>query len=131
MATCPSCGAEVPADAKECPECGEAFDAAVVEAAKADGGKGRAGLREKLLFYLGVILVLVGGPGIALGSWLHDLLRIPIGGSAYDVFGPVNRFVAAIGLVVLVVGIVLLIFSLRFAKVAYEEEYDVGTPRKT
>jgi hypothetical protein len=78
-----------------------------------------------------VLLVLAGGPGIAVGSWLHDLLRIPIGGNAFDVFGWVNRLVAAVGLVILIVGIVLLILSMRLGSAAAEEDYDVGMPRKS
>lgn len=113
-----------------CPTCNEILES-TVRAGKASGDAGgRGSLRAKLLFYAGVILVLVGGPGIALGSWLHDILRIPFGGSAYDVFGPVNRVVSAAGLIVLVVGIVLLIVALRSAKPSYEEEYDVGAPGK-
>src|SRR3970282_2009685 len=68
---------------------------------------------------------------IAFGSFLHDILRIPIGGYAYEAFGWLNRYVAAIGLVVLVVGIVLLILSMRFGPKGFEEDYDVGSPRAT
>jgi hypothetical protein len=35
---------------------------------------------------------------------------------AFDVFGPWNRLVTAIGLIVLIVGIVFLILSLRFSR---------------
>jgi uncharacterized membrane protein YidH (DUF202 family) len=97
-------------DAAECPNCGEIFEAEALVA-----GTGEGAHREKFLFYVGVLLVILGGPGIALGSYLHDVLRIPVGGQAYDAFGYVNRFVTAIGLVVLIVGIVLLILSLRLA----------------
>ncbi len=128
---CPSCGAPVDADAKECPKCGEFFDASALQG-EAEGEAPKEGSRkERFLFYAGVLLVLAGGPGIALGSWLHDILRIPIVGSAYDAFGWVNRFVAAIGLVVFIVGIVLLVLSMRFAGSAVETDYDVGTPRKS
>ena len=127
---CPSCGASVDKEATECPKCGEIFEATAlqVEETKAPGTAGR---RERLLFYAGVLLVLAGGPGIAVGSWLHDLLRIPIGGSAFDAFGWVNRLVAAVGLVILIVGIVLLILSMRLGSVAADEDYDVGIPRKS
>jgi hypothetical protein len=94
-----------------------------------DGG--RAGFREKLLFYMGIFLILLGGPGIALGSWLHDTLRIGIGEyQAFDVFGPWNRLVAAIGLIVLIVGIVFLILSLRLSRPS-DVEKELDTLRGT
>ena len=94
-----------------------------------DGG--RAGFREKLLFYMGIFLILLGGPGIALGSWLHDTLRIGIGEyQAFDVFGPWNRLVAAVGLIVLIVGIVFLILSLRLSRPS-EVEKELDTLRES
>jgi len=76
----------------------------------------------------GWFLVLAGGPGLALGSWLHDVLRIPVFGDAYAVFGSLNRLFAAVGLLVLLVGIVLLILSLRIVRPTFD--YDVGAPKK-
>jgi len=127
---CPSCGASVDKEATECPKCGEIFDASALQVDAKEAPKA-SGRRERLLFYAGVLLVLAGGPGIAVGSWLHDFLRIPVGGSAFDAFGWLNRSVAAIGLVILIVGIVLLILSMRLGSAAAEEDYDVGIPRKS
>src|SRR5207237_765309 len=80
-------------------------------------GEPKTGFREKFLFYTGIFLILLGGPGIALGSWLHDVMQISVGEfRAFDVFGPWNRLVTAIGLIVLIVGIVFLILSLRFSR---------------
>lgn len=128
---CPSCGSPVDADARECPKCGEIFDASVLQVDASKGPPEKTAFGGRFLFYVGVTLVLAGGPGIALGSFLHDLFRIPIVGQAYEAFGSVNRFVAAIGLVVLVVGIVLLILSMRLGPVQFEDDYDVGAPRNT
>src|SRR5688572_3920860 len=108
---CPSCGSSVDKEATECPKCGEIFEASALQVDAKEGPK-TSGRRERMLFYAGVLLVLAGGPGIAVGSWLHDLLKIPIVGYAYDAFGWVNRLVAAVGLVILIVGIVLLILSM-------------------
>lgn len=133
-AECPSCSAIVAIDATECPQCGELFapepshapPPPVVEAAEP---KTKGGFREKLLFYMGILLILLGGPAIALGSWLHDVLRIPFGEyTAFEVFGPVNRLVSALGLIVLIVGIVFLVLSLRLTR-PDDAEYDLGTPR--
>ncbi len=142
VAECPSCGARVPLDAKECPNCGELFaeelleTPAAAEGAKASGKAGAAeeepeakpSRMEKLMFWAGVILVLIGGPGIALGSWLHDVLHIAFVGQAFTVFGPLNRTFALVGLVVLLAGIVVLILSLRFVRPTLD--YDVGNPKK-
>lgn len=127
VAECPSCGSEVALDAKECPNCGEIFSEDLLQVATEDREANPSRL-EKLLFYGGLLLVLAGGPGIALGSWLHDVLKIPIIGDAYEEFGRVNQLFAAAGLIVLLVGIVLLILSIRFAKPTFD--YDVGTPKK-
>ena len=139
VAECPTCQASVPLDAKECPRCGELFegfpgidqpiasqDSEHERSLDKVGGAGRAGLREKFLFYVGIFLILLGGPGIALGSWLHDEMRIGVGEfQAFDVFGPWNRLVAAVGLIVLIVGIVFLILSLRFSRPSeIEKELD-------
>jgi len=134
VAECPSCGVEVPLDAKECPHCGELFsDEAIEVEAEAEPAEKPAekkvGFREKMLFYAGVAMILVGGPGIALGSWIHDVLRIPFNEfTAFDVFGSMNRLVSAVGLIVLIVGIVMLILSLRMTR-PVEPEDDVGTPK--
>ncbi|HLE53828.1 MAG TPA: zinc ribbon domain-containing protein [Thermoplasmata archaeon] len=122
-AECPSCHAEVSLDATECPRCGELFEAEAIDAGElADGTKRKAGFREKLLFYAGIALILLGGPGIALGSWLHDVLRISVGNYlAFDAFGGVNRLVVAVGLVVMIVGVVLFILSLRLTRPSEEE----------
>jgi hypothetical protein len=132
----------MPLEATECPRCGELFegfpgidDPAASERSEPERSldesqqNGRAGFREKLLFYMGIFLILLGGPGIALGSWLHDTLRIGIGEyQAFDVFGPWNRLVAAVGLIVLIVGIVFLILSLRLSRPS-EVEKELDTLR--
>jgi hypothetical protein len=133
VAECPSCRAIVAFDATLCPSCGEVFPEELSddsehqsfsrETERASASSRRpAGLRERLLFYAGILLILLGGPGIALGSWLHDALHIGIMNyNAFDVFGPVNRLVVALGLIVTIVGIVLFILSLRLARPSAEE----------
>jgi len=132
IAECPSCSAVVPLDASECPQCGELFaeEAIEVQADEESSKSGTSrGLREKLLFYVGILLIVLGGPGIALFSWIHDAFRIAIGEyTAFEAFGPVNRLVSAVGLIVLIVGIVFLILSLRLTRPP-DPEYDVGAPR--
>src|SRR5512136_302969 len=127
LAECPSCHATVTLEATECPRCSELFEPDATEPAKAEATEAKEaaaastnskpGFREKLLFYAGIVLILLGGPGIALGSWLHDVLRISVlNYNAFDVFGPVNRLVLALGLIVMIVGVVFLILSLRLTR---------------
>jgi len=145
VAECPTCKAVVPIDAVECPECGELFEQdtsteqpentalAGEETPEADPSADgtKTGFREKFLFYTGIFLILLGGPGIALGSWLHDTMRISVGEfNAFDVFGPWNRLVTAIGLIVLIVGIVFLILSLRFSRPS-DVEKDLNALRES
>ena len=149
LAECPTCKAIVPLDATECPRCGELFEqtappeapptgsrnsdeaADTVESDAVESAEAKHGVREKFLFYAGIFLILMGGPGIALGSWLHDTLRIGVGEfRAFDVFGPWNRLVTAIGLIVLIIGIVFLILSLRFSRPS-DVEKDLNALRES
>ena len=144
VAECPTCKAVVAIDATECPQCGELFEgtadsepiAGSTPASQAnevddEAEKTKAGFREKFLFYTGIFLILLGGPGIALGSWLHDELRIGFAEfRAFDTFGPWNRLVTAIGLIVLIVGIVFLILSLRFSRPS-DVEKDLNALRES
>ena len=128
VSECPACNAAVPPGAAECARCGEVFDPQVLDLESLKDIKpesGGPGLRGRLLFYAGLVLVFIGGPGVALGSWLHDVFEIPIMGYAYSVFGPFNRTVSAVGLIVLVAGIVLLILALRLSR-PVGDEYDLG-----
>ena len=129
VAECPACGAIVDQDADECPACGELLEMPVDPAPRAEADEAdlepdspNVGLREKFLFYAGIVLILLGGPGIALGSWLHDILRISVMNyDSFDVFGAVNRLVVAVGLIVMIVGIVFFILSLRLSRPSEED----------
>ncbi|MDG6221141.1 MAG: zinc ribbon domain-containing protein [Candidatus Thermoplasmatota archaeon] len=65
------------------------------------------------MFWLGVILILLGFYGGPIMSYLHDALRIPTGGifGAYEVFGWVNWLVAIIGTIMTGLGVVLLLIG--------------------
>ena len=77
--------------------------------------------RDRILFYTGLILIIVGGPGLAFGSWLHDWFRVPIVGESYDAFGWINEYFAIAGFIILIIGIILLSLSLRGGLVTEEE----------
>ncbi len=107
MGKCPVCGAEIPLDATVCPECGEEFN--IEEETVRE--------RSKLLIISGIIVALIGGPGFALGSYIHDIMQIDIAG--YDnfySFGWVNRFVATAGIIITIVGLLMIIIGLRGRK---------------
>jgi uncharacterized membrane protein YcjF (UPF0283 family) len=110
LAACPMCGAEVRQDAIECKACGEPFSPEAFKKRKTGDVKRK---RSRWLFYIGAILILIGGPGVAFGSYLHDLLKIPIADyDNFESFGWVNVLVATVGIIILVIGIILLILSL-------------------
>jgi len=118
VAECPICHNPAPADALECSMCGERLREPATESVESSTAEDRGpGFREKFLYYAGIALILLGGPGIALGSWLHDVLRISyLNYDAFDAFGSVNRLVLGIGLIVMIVGVVFLILSLRLSR---------------
>jgi RNA polymerase subunit RPABC4/transcription elongation factor Spt4 len=127
---CPTCNAIISLDARECPNCGEIFATdssdAIPEVLETEPVKvSKTGRMDKILFYTSIVLIFLGGPGLAFGSWLHDILRIPVVGTTYDAFGWLNKLFASVGLIVLIIGIILLIISLRRTTVEVEE-YDLS-----
>ena len=69
--------------------------------------------RDQRVFYAGSFLTAVGGIGLLLGSFLHDVLRVPLFGDSYEAFGPLNVTAAILGGVVLLAGLGAIGFSLR------------------
>jgi len=69
--------------------------------------------RDRIAFYVGTVLVAAGGPGLIFGSVLHDALRVPWVGDAFEAFGPLNVAAALIGGVVLAAGLVAMGVGLR------------------
>lgn len=74
---------------------------------------------------------MIGGPGVALGSWLHDLLRIAVGGDNFDSFGWLNRLVSIVGIIILVIGIILLILSLPKVRKTEPEDKEISESDST
>jgi len=82
-----------------------------------------------MLFYVGLVLFLLGGPGLAVGSFAHDSLRVPVGGTAYTAFGWLNTAVLAVGAILLVVGIAFVILGLRGGVLSSSEIADLKAGR--
>ena len=61
----------------------------------------------------GIVLAALGGPGLVLGSFLHDFLRVPWVGQTYEAFGPLNVLAASIGGVLLLGGVIAIGLGLR------------------
>src|SRR2546427_8326107 len=90
VAECPTCQAVVPADATECPQCGEQFEPEVHSVGASGNAIGidedsgdeetgqKSGRREKFLFYTGIALILFGGPGIALARGSTTCCESPL-----------------------------------------------------
>jgi hypothetical protein len=77
--------------------------------------------RDRICFYVGSVLLLLGGPIIALGSWLHDWFMVPIVGNTYSEFGWINVTYAEVGFIILIIGIVLFAISLRGGVITNKE----------
>ena len=69
--------------------------------------------RDRILFYAGLVLFLLGLPGLILSSWLHEVLRFPLVGTAYDAWGWINQITFIAGLFMAFAGGLLLALSLR------------------
>ncbi|MFQ6128487.1 MAG: hypothetical protein ACE5QW_06255 [Thermoplasmata archaeon] len=70
-------------------------------------------MRDRILFYLGIVLVVLGGPVLSLGSFAHDMYNIPLIGEAFHVFGWLNMTFLAVGLFLFALGVVFIALSLR------------------
>jgi hypothetical protein len=77
--------------------------------------------RDRILFYSGLVLLLLGLPGLILSSWAHDIARMPLVGEAYDAWGWINQTFALLGLFLAVFGGIFLAVSLRGGVVSSAE----------
>ncbi|MCX8173127.1 MAG: zinc ribbon domain-containing protein [Thermoplasmata archaeon] len=143
---CPTCGAELPAGATECPECGEKLPAAAEETAAAPSeeqpkeeavteteapAEEPAGERSPMMFWLGVILAIVGFLGGPIISWAHDAFKWEIIGKNFDAFGWLNMTVAVIGIVIGIVGVVMMLMGMKKSAPSGEAKEEEKTEEKT
>ncbi len=83
--------------------------------------------RDRVLFYAGLVLLLLGVPGFLVGTFVHDPLEVPLVGTAYDGFGFINEIFLGLGIVLGVVGAALVALALRGGVIA-DEEMERGGP---
>jgi len=56
-----------------------------------------------------------------LGSWLHEMMRFPLVGEAYDAWGWINQITVIVGLFMAFAGSILLALSLRGGAIDAED----------
>lgn len=78
--------------------------------------------RDRIIFYVGAVHVVLGGAGLLLGSILHDLFRVPFIGQAYEAFGPLNVSAAGLGGLLLAAGVGAMALGARGGIVRPEPE---------
>ena len=149
VAECPVCGAIIPADAKVCPECGAVFEEEEEEGGveleeeeeteeefgeeegeygeeEENEGEVKPAKADKRMFWAGLITLLIGSQGIALGSLVHNTLKIGThdsgwGNPSYKVYGYLDQIVGIVGIIITLIGIFLLIMYMK--KQSEEEKY--------
>ncbi len=154
VAECPVCGAIIPADAKVCPECGAVFeeeeetggveleeeeeteefgeDAEEYEEEEYEEEEGEVqpASANRKLFWAGLITLLIGSQGIALGSLIHNTLHIFVTTLQYrdgvtvnsaKAYGYLDQITGIIGIVITLIGFVLLLLYIK--KQSDEEKY--------
>ncbi len=68
---------------------------------------------RRVVYYVGVFYVTIGGAGLVLGSFLHDLFRVPLFGESYAAFGRLNVGAVLIGMILLGVGFAAMAVGMR------------------
>ncbi len=68
-------------------------------------------LADRPVFFLAGILMLLIGLFIALGSLVHNTIKVFVNDTSHLVYGPLDWIAVIIGAIALGVGIILLMFS--------------------
>lgn len=123
--TCPTCGKGIYSNQERCPHCGENFllvldGEEVIFDRPVERYVDKPTLLQRILFWSGLLSVVIGGPGMLLFSFGHNVLNVPSRWGGSDVcttcYGPIDRMFSSIGLVLLVLGILFILLSLRTRK---------------
>ncbi len=72
--------------------------------------------RNRILFWIGLALFLLGGPMLALFSLVHNYIGYPPtwqNSGVWEGYGPIDQMYGGIGLAIMAVGILILLLSLK------------------
>jgi hypothetical protein len=67
----------------------------------------------KWKFWIGLVFILIGNVGVALGSYVHNVVRWSPLGAMYLGYGWIDRFVGIIGIVLFILGLFLFAWSFK------------------
>jgi rubredoxin len=67
----------------------------------------------KWKFWIGLVFILVGNVGVALGSYVHNVVRWSPLGNMYLGYGWIDQFVGVIGIVLFILGLILFAWSFK------------------
>jgi hypothetical protein len=67
-------------------------------------------------------MLIAGGPGLLFAAIAHDPFRVPVGGTAYEVFGPLHVPYIVGGALLVLAGLVSWVIALRGGVAAIPEE---------
>lgn len=67
----------------------------------------------KWKFWIGLVFILVGNVGVALGSYVHNVARWSPLGNLYLGYGWIDQFVGVIGIVLFILGLILFAWSFK------------------
>lgn len=120
---CPKCSQEEISEGKDgCPVCGNKSYSIQSGDLVSCVGCGNVYVREpftpaeqnwKWKFWVGLIFILVGNVGVALGSYIHNVLRWSPLGAMYLGYGWFDQLVGAIGIVLFILGLLLFAWSFK------------------
>jgi|GEM_PF-3590702 len=131
---CPLCASKMytteSGDLVSCSECGNVYVKKMFEPTQQNW---------KWKFWTGLLFILVGNIGVALGSYIHNVVQwSPLGGM-YLGYGWMDQFVGAIGIVLFILGLLLFAWSFKRERevqcpsckvVIRESQFDVFEPEE-
>ncbi len=121
--TCPTCSGEAPKDtSKGCPVCGKSEytveSGNLVSCIECGNVYVRPQYEEKAQswkwkFWVGLVFILFGNVGVALGSYVHNVVQWSPLGALYLGYGWIDQFVGILGIVIFILGLILFAWSFK------------------
>jgi len=121
--TCPTCSGEAPKDiSKGCPVCGNSEYTVESGNLVACNECGNVYVRPqyeekpqswKWKFWVGLVFILFGNVGVALGSYVHNVVQWSPLGALYLGYGWIDQAVGILGIVIFILGLILFAWSFK------------------